>query len=182
MRFYKAVYNAANIEGREMKFAIDVKYDETASTGLAAGVVFEEWTDAQPLRTYRHTVSGIEEYVPGQFYRRELPCVLALLETVQEPLDLIVVDSYVNLADKPGMGMHLWNALDGMAKVVGVAKTQFHQADAVEVLRGGSTRPLFVTAAGMDAAEAAAAIATMHGPHRTPTLLKLADSLTRRPG
>jgi len=47
------------------------------------------------------------------------------------------------------------------------------------VLRGDSSRPLFVTAAGMNADGAAELVRGMHGLHRLPTLLKRADQLAR---
>ena len=47
------------------------------------------------------------------------------------------------------------------------------------VLRGGSERPLWVTAAGMDPREACARVREMHGAHRIPTLLKRVDALCR---
>lgn len=50
---------------------------------------------------------------------------------------------------------------------------------AQELRRGTSRSPLYVTAAGMDATEAARHIAEMHGPHRIPTLLKRIDRLCR---
>jgi deoxyribonuclease V len=47
------------------------------------------------------------------------------------------------------------------------------------VLRGGSARPLYVTAAGLSADEAARRVRDMHGPYRIPTLLKRVDQLCR---
>jgi deoxyribonuclease V len=77
----------------------------------------------------------------------------------------------------------LYQALAGKVAVIGVAKTQFAGAGAaVEVLRGRSTRPLFVTAVGMSAQRAAEHVRSMHGPDRIPTLLKHVDSLARRAG
>jgi deoxyribonuclease V len=63
--------------------------------------------------------------------------------------------------------------------VVGVAKSRFDGARAVEVYRGGSIRPLYVSAAGLDPEEAAEKIRSMHGRHRVPTLLKRVDRLAR---
>ncbi|HRI09853.1 MAG TPA: hypothetical protein PKW35_18650, partial [Nannocystaceae bacterium] len=63
--------------------------------------------------------------------------------------------------------------------IVGVAKTAFVGADAAEVHRGGIERPLFVTALGLDREAAAAAVASMHGEHRLPTLLGWVDHLAR---
>ena len=49
----------------------------------------------------------------------------------------------------------------------------------VPVRPGASERPLFVSASGWTLERAAAAIAGMHGPHRIPTLLELADRAAR---
>ena len=51
--------------------------------------------------------------------------------------------------------------------------------DAVPVYRGISQTPLQVTAEGVSATEAAGWVASMHGDHRIPTLLKRADRLAR---
>jgi len=77
-------------------------------------------------------------------------------------------------------GAQPYEALDKQTTVIGVAKTQFAGAEPVElVLRGRSRTPLYVTAAGVDVADAASHIRAMHGPHRIPTLLKRVDQLCR---
>jgi deoxyribonuclease V len=53
----------------------------------------------------------------------------------------------------------------------------FRNADALPVLRGRSTRPLFVSSVGIEVSHAARCIVTMHGPYRIPTLLKKAHDL-----
>jgi deoxyribonuclease V len=64
--------------------------------------------------------------------------------------------------------------------VIGVAKSRFRTAThAVPVLRGSSVRPLFVTAAGMPAADAADLVRRMAGRYRLPDALRRADSLAR---
>ena len=163
-----------------MKLALDVKYDETAKTALTAGVVFKDWSDAQATKTYQNKTEGIAEYIPGEFYKRELPCILAILSIIEEPLDVIIVDSYVVLGTRPGMGMHLWQTLEKKIPIIGVAKSYFKETNAQEILRGQSKRPLYVTAVGINLKTAADLIQMMHGKHRIPTLLKLADSLTNR--
>jgi len=50
---------------------------------------------------------------------------------------------------------------------------------AVEVLRGNSARPLFITAAGMPLAQAAELTRRMAGPFRLPDALRRADLLAR---
>jgi len=47
------------------------------------------------------------------------------------------------------------------------------------VLRGGSRRPLLVTAAGLAPADAADLVRAMAGPHRLPDALKRVDTLSR---
>jgi len=124
-------------------------------------------------------VSGVPEYQPGEFYRRELPPLKAVIPACEE-LGLIVVDGYVDLDPdgRPGLGAHV-QAEFGVP-VIGVAKTAFRAAThAAEVLRGQSSRPLYVTAAGMTVADAAALVADMAGQFRLPDALKLVDRLAR---
>jgi deoxyribonuclease V len=64
--------------------------------------------------------------------------------------------------------------------VIGVAKSAYRAAThAVAVRRGTASRPLYVTAAGLDPAEAAALVARMAGPHRLPDALRRVDALAR---
>jgi deoxyribonuclease V len=61
-----------------------------------------------------------------------------------------------------------------------VAKSRFHTAThAVPVVRGSSVRPLFVTAAGMPAADAADLVWHTAGRYRPPDALRGADTLAR---
>jgi deoxyribonuclease V len=79
-------------------------------------------------------------YRPGQFYLRELPPLLAVLDGFGR-LDLLVIDGYVDLDPdgRPGLGAHLYAALG--APVVGVAKSAFAAAThAIAVRRGASAR------------------------------------------
>src|SRR5215471_8132707 len=102
-------------------------------------------------------------YQPGEFYRRELPPLRAVLPSAGR-LALIMVDGYVDLdaAGRPGLGAHV-HAEFGVP-VIGVAKTVFRTAThAVPVLRGRSSRPLYVTAAAMPIEEAAGLVRHMAG-------------------
>ena len=61
-----------------------------------------------------------------------------------------------------------------------MAKTRFRTAThAAQVFRGQSSRPLYVTAAGLTVAEAAGVASEMAGQFRLPDALKLADRLAR---
>jgi deoxyribonuclease V len=158
--------------------AVDVHYRDDA-TAMTVAVVFSGFTDPAAYRTYTMAISAVESYVPGQFYRRELPCILAILRTIEEEIDIVIVDGYVNLGKKPGLGQHLYNTFDGKKKVIGVAKKYFKGSDALEVFRGSSRRPLYITAAGIDPSAAAGFINQMQGQYRLPLLLRQADSLSR---
>ncbi len=158
---------------------LDVAYGDGAA--YAAGITAREWTDASTIEEETIKVPNVQPYEPGQFFRRELPCLLAVLETLP-PVDVVIVDGYVWLGDgtKPGLGAHLYQALSERTPVVGIAKTKFKGADsASEVVRGKSTRPLFITAAGISSQCVAEHVRAMHGRYRVPTLLKRVDSLCR---
>ena len=162
-----------------MLACVDVDYRD-GDEAVAACLVFEAWSDPEPLERHAVRVPDVEPYQPGAFFRRELPCVLAVLGQVERELEVVVVDGYVWLdGERPGLGAHLYEALGRGAAVVGVAKSAFSGANGVEVRRGDSARPLFVSAAGMDVAEAAQHVRCMHGPHRLPTLLKAVDRHAR---
>ncbi|MEZ4826049.1 MAG: endonuclease V [Bacteroidia bacterium] len=160
---------------------LDVQY--TPLIAAAAAVVFTNWSDSAPVNTYSLKSSEVQEYIPGKFYLRELPPLLAVLHSVREPLDFIIIDGYCYLSDDhtPGLGHFLYEKLIPPVPVIGVAKNKFGGMNtATEVLRGQSQKPLYITAIGMDVAPAAALIRNMHGVFRIPTLLKLVDQIARK--
>ncbi len=162
-----------------MIIATDVKYDEQAGTARAVAIAFEDWGAAAAEREYVADLGQIAEYIPGQFFRRELPCLHAVLDKVDVPIDAVIVDGHVWLGDDPGLGHYLWVSEQGRYPVVGVAKSRFHRGGALEVCRGDSRRPLYVSSVGMPDVVAAAHVRGMHGDFRIPTLLKRVDRLTR---
>lgn len=168
-----------------MIVALDVDYRDASV--VAAAVGFDAWTDeVAAIEIVVTSDAAPAPYRPGEFYRRELPHLQAALALLAPPLDAIVVDGYVWLAGdassespRAGLGAHLFRALGETVPVIGVAKTSFHGATAVDVVRGASARPVHVTAAGIDVQLAAARVHAMHGEHRIPTLLKRVDQLSR---
>lgn len=165
-----------------MKLAFDTYYyDDKAKTVCIA---FENWSDSEPKHVYSEIIPMTEAYEPGAFYKRELPCILSLLEKIDlSAVALIIVDSFVVLDEdsKPGLGAHLYEKLERKIPIVGVAKTNFAQNITLKkaILRGESKNPLFITATGTDLDEVAANIQSMHGTFRMPTLLKLLDGMTK---
>lgn len=160
--------------------AVDVQYDDDTGRACAAGVLFDRWDAVAPFAEHTIVIGQVPAYRSGSFFERELPCIMAVLAAVPEPVGLVIVDGYVDLGPgRPGLGRRLHEALGGKVPVVGVAKTPFRGAVAEEVLRGRSRRCLLVTAAGLPPAEAARLVQQMAGPHRLPLLLKRADTLAR---
>lgn len=144
--------------------------------------MFEDWTSDRVAEVFTARLDTPEEYVPGQFYQRELPALMTVIGPALGRTKIIVIDGYVSLGSegRPGLGMHLWHHLGGAVPVVGVAKTRFRGTpEECEVTRGASRSPLFVTAAGLGLEEAKGCIRRMAGEHRLPTLLKEVDRLSR---
>ena len=165
-----------------MIYAFDSYY--FADHVVTAAVTFSHWESGEVLEELTTRTPAAAEYVPGEFYKRELPGILSLLRPRDlSPHDLLIVDGYVFLDDAgaPGLGKHLYDALDGKIPVVGVAKKKFKTINEAlrEVRRGESERPLFVTAVGVDLDYAAGKVGGMAGAYRMPEMLKVVDRLGR---
>lgn len=163
-----------------MLVAVDVHYGNASA--VVAGVLFNRWTDSKPIEEITSIVDSIADYEPGSFYKRELPCILQLLQLIK-PVTGVVIDGYVTLGKsrKDGLGMYLWKALGESVPIVGVAKSRFQDTPTdTEVVRGNSKNPLFVTSVGIDQSRAKALVLEMSGENRIPTLLKRVDSLCRQ--
>ncbi len=166
----------------DMILAFDTYYfDKKAKT---ACVCFENWTTDDICKVYTETLEEVEMYIPGEFYKRELPCILSLFSKIEiEPIEAIIVDGFVFLDDhgKLGLGGHLFKALEEKIPVIGVAKNNFASIESKKkaLLRGNSKRPIYITAIGIDLDTASNYIKSMAGEFRIPTLLKRLDTLSR---
>jgi deoxyribonuclease V len=158
--------------------AFDVHYPPQGPA-RAAAVLFANYYAPAPDSIRSCLAAVPADYVPGSFYKRELPCILALLDTFEDMPAEMIIDGYVRLGARPGLGQYVYKALNGRIPVIGVAKSAFAGVTAEKILRGGSKRPLHITAAGMPVATAARHISRMHGPYRIPTLLRLVDQIAR---
>lgn len=159
--------------------AFDVHYvNDTATT---ACVCFESWTDLDSANDFVESKSDIAPYESGQFYKRELPCIVSLLKNKNLNPDLIIIDGYVWLdQQRQGLGVHLFEALNRKTPVIGVAKTRFTvHSNSREIFRGNSKSPLFITSIGLNVDDAADFIKQMQGDFRLPALLKKADQICR---
>ncbi len=165
-----------------MILAFDTYYfDNKAKTFCLS---FEDWNMEDNYNFYTEIIYDVEEYVSGKFYKRELPCILSLLSKIElEKITAIIIDGFVFLNDenKFGLGAYLYEKLDKKIPVIGVAKKNFStiENNRIEVVRGKSKNPLFVTSVGIDLVQASEKIKEMNGEHRIPTLLKELDRLTR---
>jgi deoxyribonuclease V len=158
--------------------AVDVHYFRTGGA-RAAAVLAADAAFAHLLAGRTAVLPRVAPYRPGEFYLRELPPLRAVLEGLSG-LGLLVIDGYADLdpAGRPGLGTHA-HAEFGVP-VIGVAKSRFRPAThALPVPRESPIRPLFVTAAGMPAADAADLVRRMTGRYRLPDALRRADTLAR---
>jgi deoxyribonuclease V len=161
--------------------AADVSYPDGGGA-VAALVRAGDATFGPPFVERVVRLAEAAPYRPGAFFERELPALRALLDGAG-PLDLLVVDGYVTLdpSGRPGLGAHAHETFG--VPVIGVAKTAFQGAtQAVAVSRGGSSRPLYVTAAGLPVRAAAELVRSMAGRYRLPDALRRVDALSRGHG
>ena len=136
------------------------------------------------IKFYYEVIDSVEEYIPGQFYKRELPCIKNLIKKIDiSDVKYIIIDGFVFLDDskKLGLGGFLYKELNNEIPVIGVAKTNFASIEKEKRLlfRGNSQNPLYITAIGIDVDDALKKIENMNGEFRVPTLLKTLDRLTK---
>ena len=165
-----------------MILAFDTYYYNNKAKTVGLGLA--NWSDETPMVVYREILKDVEEYEPGAFYKRELPCILSLLKRVSlEEVKYIIVDSFVVLDDdgRLGLGGYLYEALDKKIPIIGVAKTSFfgNEKNVVELYRGESKKPLYISAKGVDLLKAKKLIQSMHGNFRIPTMLQILDAKTK---
>ncbi len=169
---------------------LDAAYSEHASAAAAA--IAESWTSAEAIDVITTLGPEAPPYERGAFYKRELPLLLSILALWEGPLSAIVIDAHAWLDGDgaPGLGARLFDALERQVPIIGLAKSPLahwepgesddNDLAPVEVRRGKSKRPLYVSAAGMARDKAEALVRSMHGDSRLPTLVKAADKAARR--
>lgn len=161
-----------------MILAIDVDYDNDTNEAWVSGVMFDDIA-ASTGTVYHSYLEKVVEYIPGEFVKREMPCIQKIIAEHSLKPSIIIVDGYCHFDGQPRLGEHLHNAYPEIA-VIGVAKNPLKNKDeGYNVYRGDSARPLYVTASGMDSEEAKGLISNMHGKYRHPTILKLVDQMCR---
>ncbi|WP_299332908.1 endonuclease V [uncultured Psychroserpens sp.] len=165
-----------------MYLALDVHYKTNYAKSV--GLTFLTKKDEIPQERYVAIIKDVAPYQPGEFYKRELPCLLEIITKIDlDQIDAILVDGhvYVDNDGHYGLGGYLYEALQNKVPIIGVAKRGFYANSKTvkEVFRGQSKNPLHISAIGIDLKSAAQFIHDMHGNHRHPTLLKALDTITK---
>jgi deoxyribonuclease V len=157
----------------------DVYYREDYAR--ASCIVFELKPFEKIISQYNELISPVDSYISGEFYRRELPCILKVYGKVKENIELILIDGFVSLRDgKKGLGGYLYEALDANIPVIGIAKTFYEGCNYyIEVYRGESERPLYINSIGIKLDTAATLIKNLEDKHRIPNILKMVDKQSR---
>lgn len=164
-----------------MILALDVHYRD--NTAKAVGVLFD-WEDFQPKEIIIEFIDNVEEYISGEFYKRELPCLLKIIEKVNiNELEAIIIDGYVYVDNdfKKGLGAILSDSLNTKIPVIGVAKTSFfrNKETVKEVFRGKSNKPFYISSINYDLSKATQKVMSMSGEYRIPSILKELDVITK---
>ncbi|CAL2076327.1 Endonuclease V [Tenacibaculum sp. 190524A05c] len=164
-----------------MIIAIDVHYRELAKT---VAISFKDWESEEVMNIKQSFSNYSSEYISGEFYKRELPCIEGILnEFNKTEIELIIIDGYVTLNEegKFGLGAYLFEKLNSQIPIIGVAKKKFSEAsnNQIKIYRGISKNPLFITSIGIDLKKSAYLIKNMKGKYRIPDLLKLVDQKSK---
>lgn len=160
----------------------DVKYyDEYAVIGYA---LFENHKSDIAFKTGQYKHEKPTPYISGEFYKRELPCLLTAINQITETISLMYIDANVWLGENlKGLGYYLYESLDGKIPVIGISKTSFHGAgkQVKLILRGESKSPLYISSIGIDLNKASNIVSEMSGDYRLPAMIKIADMMSRNP-
>jgi deoxyribonuclease V len=162
----------------KMKVAVDYQNNDVCV--VASAVAFSNWEDPIPLGVGSTNITPEALETLGGFNKQELPTILKILTAISaqrpEPIEAIVVDGPIWLSPTmPGVGYRLHSVLQQKIPVIGVVRTSHDDPTAVQVMRGHSQTPLYITSIGIDPVIAADHIRKMHGDFRIPTLLTLVD-------
>jgi Deoxyinosine 3''endonuclease (endonuclease V) len=165
-----------------MILAFDTYYFDNKAKTVC--ISFNSWTENENYEVHSEILENIEDYTSGEFYKRELPCIMSLLKMIDcSKVKAIIIDGFVFLDDnlKLGLGGYLYKEFDSKIPVIGIAKTNFATIENLKRLlfRGESKKPLYITSIGIDLDKATDLIKNMEGDYRIPTLLKKLDTLTK---
>jgi exodeoxyribonuclease-5/deoxyribonuclease V len=110
-----------------MIYAFDTHYQENKAKTVCIG--FDKWEDIGFLISKSLLTDIKSDYISGEFYKRELPCIIELLAQIDlKNEDIIIIDGFVFLDDqmKPGLGAHLYHIMKTTGKFT---ETSHYQKD-----------------------------------------------------
>jgi len=164
-----------------MVVIIDADYNEETRKGHVAGIVAKNILSEQEEYVITAFVTEIEDYIPGQFYRRELQSVDSIISQIEKgDIEMIVVDGYADSGtEEHALGTYVYEKYN--IPVIGIGKNKYDRCvlENLEVYRGKSKKPLYVTSKGMDNEQAKTLVKKMAGKFRIPYLVKYADNRAR---
>lgn len=166
------------------KIAIDTYY-RSEQEAYTVGIIFEEWDDKKPLSIVDDVNETFDRYIPGEFYKRELPCILRILNKINIlEFDSIILDGYIDLKDnegniKPGLGRRLCSKINihDDLDIIGIAKSLYCRTDEISYkLVRNSSKALYCQSLRGNSLDF---LKYLDGDYRIPTLLKLLDNKTK---
>ena len=174
-----------------MILAFDTYYCDGYSYTVCGA--FESWNSEKVKFFVSNRRKGIDaEYIPGELYKRELPCIMQCLSHIKiDNVTSMVVDGFAWVVDEegnqvPGLGKILQDAVlkeyGKNISVIGIAKNPYHKKipNCEEVYRGISKKPLYVTCTeNAFVNHYAINVELMFGEFRIPDIIKSIDTKTR---
>lgn len=174
----------------------DVFYNENLNSAHIAAIAIEDWSSDTIIKSWEIDKQGIDcEYIPGQFYKRELPCLIELWNNIDEQdkkqISTIIVDGFYNIWDgRHGLGHHFydWLCENGYSvEVVGIAKSPCRETSefTLPVFRTEESKKckcrsaLWVNGSNMEN-DYQSKVLSMDGKYRIPTMIKAVDKLSRK--
>ncbi len=165
---------------------LDVFYFESGekTNANAVGIIFSGVEKISILCEYQIIIEDVAPYQSGQFYKREMPCLIALINQVKESFDIIIIDGFVYLdgSTRAGLGKYLYENLKNKKPIIGIAKNRFHGiSEEYKVYRGKSKHPLYVTTHDYNLTKAKLLVENLEGEFRIPNIILKVDKLSRNP-
>ncbi|MGC4121227.1 MAG: hypothetical protein QM765_42950 [Myxococcales bacterium] len=161
---------------------LDLHVPPTGSA-TAACVVLRSFDSSASLEERAVRVRALLPSPPGRPFERELALLRAALDATESDIQVIVIGGYVwtDGTQKPGLGAHLFKALGESISVMGIAKQPCPDGkpEGLEVTRGRSPNPLFVTSVGFPPPVVGKLVRAMHGQGRIPWAVARASALAQ---
>ena len=140
---------------------------------VVSAVTFKNWESDQPLERFVQLFEITE--LPEENYSRQLYCFKKMLRRIRPTPKIVLLNAPVDLPDgNPGPGRFFFDEFRGIIPVIGVNRFALKDLkNQFPVIRGGASRPAYVSVAGIEEGDAAAVLKAMHGNEVLPYMMKL---------